>query len=258
VRGNRDLRSIVLAAAVCAVGALILPVEFVRLLFAAPLALFLPGYAIALATLARRSLQGRQLVLIGVALSLSVLALGALLLNYLGGLHAGSWALFLFLVVFAASRAAALRREKPVEKTFASPLPRPSAPAAALGLVGVAATVVAFVLAFTPVAADHAIGYSELWIRPSRPDAPAAVSVGVGSQQHSRTAFGLIARFGKDRRTVTRRFSLDPGERRLFRLPADRPPRARPERVAVTLYRRDRPNVPYRRVSAWIPGTTSE
>ena len=48
---------------------------------------------------------------LSVGLSLAMLALGSLVLNYVpGGIRACSWAVLLVLVVLAASREAALRR----------------------------------------------------------------------------------------------------------------------------------------------------
>jgi uncharacterized membrane protein len=254
VRGHRDLEAAVVAAAVCAIAALLLPNDVVRLIFALPLVLLLPGYAIASASLAKRGIEYPQLALISVALSLAVLALGGLVLNYLGGLHPGTWALLLFLVVLAAARAAALRRQ--AAPSSASPRPqlqRPAAAAVGLILGGIVAAAAALVLTFTPVSAKHAVGYSDLWMR-SYEDGGAGVRVGVSNQEHDRTAYGLIANFGHGRHLAVRRFVLDPGQRHVVRLSVT-PPRGRSEPVAVTLYRRAQPNVPYRRVSGWISAT---
>ena len=94
-----ELRRVGVAAALCAVGALLMPFEAVRLLFAAPLALFLPGYAIAAACFSRGSLDRPRFLLVSLVLSLSMLALGGLVLNYMpGGIRPLSWALLLLLV----------------------------------------------------------------------------------------------------------------------------------------------------------------
>lgn len=254
MRSHRDLEAAVIAACICGIGALLLPVEGVRLAFALPLTVLLPGYAIAAAALARRRVELPQLLLISIGLSLAVLALGSLVVNYLGGLRPGPWALLLVVVVVAACRAAAVRRAPATRRSpGASPRPRPTLGAALLVLGGLLATVAALVLAFTPVAAQHAIGYSELWLRPFDHSGKTGVRIGVGNQQHERTGYGVIAKFGNGRRSVTRRLALEPGQRRVFVIRSDRPGARAPEPVSVTLYREGRPNVPYRRVSGWVP-----
>ena len=50
MRGHADLRAAVAAALLCAVPALLLPLAGMRVLFALPLTLFLPGYAIVAVT----------------------------------------------------------------------------------------------------------------------------------------------------------------------------------------------------------------
>lgn len=249
MRRHRDLEVVVAAAAVGAVGALLIPIDLIRLFFALPLALFLPGYALASAARLERQLDRPQLLLTSLGLSLALLAIGGLLPNYLGGLRAGPWALLLFLVTLAAARAAAIRRPRVSGPRARLALPgRPGALATGLVLAGVLLAAAAIALAFVPVSARHAIGYSELWIRPL---ANGSVRVGVGSGEHDRVSYGLIASFGAGRDTDERRFSLDPGERRAFEF-FPRRQGSRPLHVAATLYRASRPGVPYRRVSGWI------
>src|SRR4029077_18937869 len=100
MRGHGDLEAAYASAALCALLTLALPFEPLRMLLAAPLALFLPRYAIPAAIFARRRIERRQFLLFSLGLSLAVLALGALVLNYVpGGIRAWSWALLLFLAV---------------------------------------------------------------------------------------------------------------------------------------------------------------
>src|SRR5262249_13936171 len=114
VKGHRDLELATRGAIICALAALILPLEALRVAFAVPLALFLPGYAIAAASFARRPLVGPPLLLLSIAFSFCVLALGALPLNYVpGGVQELSWALLLLLVILNGCRLAALRRPAP-------------------------------------------------------------------------------------------------------------------------------------------------
>ena len=59
MRGHRDLRGAATAALACALLALLLPFAPLSLLFAAPLAFFLPGYAITCAAFAKRPPKAR-------------------------------------------------------------------------------------------------------------------------------------------------------------------------------------------------------
>jgi uncharacterized membrane protein len=253
MKGHRDLRRVVAAAIVCAIFALAIPVEFISLLFAAPLAFFLPGYAIAAAALVRNRPGRLPLLPLSLGLSLATLALGSLLLNYLGGLRAGSWALLLVVVTVAAARAAALRR--PAAEQGGLDLRRPAAATLAMALAGLALAGMAIALAYQPHAAGHAIGYTELWMQPGGD----AVRVGVGNQQHTRTDYELQVQFGRAAAPISRSLQLDPGEQALVRLPVPgsafatrQAVPAAPLQVVATLFRADNPGVAYRRVNGWI------
>ena len=58
-----------------------MPLEIVRLVAALPLTLFLPGYAIIAAAFGSRELAPPKRLMLSVAISLMVLALGAFVLN---------------------------------------------------------------------------------------------------------------------------------------------------------------------------------
>ncbi|MCW2987123.1 MAG: hypothetical protein JWM24_61 [Solirubrobacterales bacterium] len=251
MRGHKDLRLLVAASAVCALLALILPLDLLRLAFALPLTLFLSGYAIAAATFARRPIDRTTTLILSVGISIAVLALGGLLLNYAGGLHAGTWALLLVLVVLAASRAAALRRAPTGTRTLVPPRPRVSTAAAAVLAMAALATVAAFALAFTPLSAKHATGYTELWLQPFDSARGAAVRVGIGSNEQERTAYRLSIHLGRGGAPATRRFALEPGESHVLHLGVS-PVTGGPQKVVASLFRTANPSQPYRRASAWI------
>jgi hypothetical protein len=246
------------AAVGCALLALMLPVDWLSLLFAAPLALFLPGYAIASAACARRAVPLPQMLTLSVGLSLATLALGSLVLNYVpGGIRAISWAVLLVLVVLAASRDAALRRGPP--QTERRPLQvriRLTRSGAALLSAGLLAVLAAMILTFTTVSAKHAVGYTELWLEPLHTLHGGAARIGVRSDEQARTRYRLKASFGDGSKRIVRAFPLNPGEARVVRLEIRRPPGAPPLRVAVSLFRQDRPALPYRRVWGWISSPT--
>lgn len=252
MRGHRDLALAALAAPLCGLLALALPVPVLSLLAAAPLALFLPGYAIACACFARRPIRLAHLLTFSLGLSLATLALVPLALTLLpGGISGPAWAVALSLVVVAACRGAAIARPP---GAAAPALPRIGVGPAQAGLlaVGGLAGVAAMVLAFTPMQAERAIGYTELWIEPVG-ERGTAVTVGIGSREQEAETFTVELRTNAGPRPFeVRRFRLEPGDERTL---VARPPRDGVEqlKVSATLFRFGQAE-PYRRVAAWIPG----
>jgi uncharacterized membrane protein len=245
MRGHGDLRLVVATALACAVLALLTPVDVIALVFAVPLVLILPGYAITAAAFARRQLAWPQFLLLSIALSLAVLVLGSLLLNYVGGIHPLSWALLLVAVIFATCRVAAVRRGK-TGRGPSRPRLRLRRLEMAMVFAGVAAAVVAIVLSSSTVPVGDAIGFTQLWILPQAGSEGRVVQIGVRSQQQTSTNFDLRVRIGPD--TLARRsFRLAPGETRLVKLQA--PPGSEGTvPVIATLLRHNRPFSVYRRV----------
>jgi uncharacterized membrane protein len=257
MRGHRDLRLAAALALVCALLAPLLPVAALSLLFALPLAFFLPGYALAAATFARRPIERPQLLLLSLGLSLCVLALGALLLNYMpGGIGPVSWSVLLVLVVLISCRAAALRRPNTRAGSRATTKLNLRLSGAAAGLLtgALLCTTAALVLTFTTTSAKHAEGFTALWLLPPTPqDAPqGGARIGVNSEEQKPASYRLQVRVGDRPDEIVRRFSLDPGETRVLKL---RPPAsASAEAVAVRalLFRDEKPGHAYRRVSGWL------
>jgi uncharacterized membrane protein len=252
MRGSRDLQLAVRAAVACAVLAIVLPVEALSLIAAAPLLFFLPGYAIVCAVFARRRIDFARLLVLSVGLSLAVLALLPLLLDLLpGGISIGWWAVSLCLVVLAAARAAALGRRQPARAAFRRPRFSLARPEAGLLAVGVLAGIAAVVLVFIPVSSKNALGYSELWIEPQSGEVP-SVLVGVASREQEEDRFRMEARTNlSDIPFEITSFQLEPGEEQELVV---EPPVAgeRPVKISVTLFR-EGVSQPYRRVAAWTP-----
>jgi len=256
VRGHRDLQRACVAAVACALVAAVVPLEIVRLAAALPLALFLPGYAIIAAAFGSHEPAPPKRITLSVATSLMVLALSAFVLNIFPfGLETASWAVLLPLIVIAACRGAALRRQRPRRSSSRRPsLPRPSASGAVLGLAALAIAVAALVLAQKPLPAENAAGFTALWMLPtdSRED---AVAVGVVSNQRHSASYRLRVSLGKNQ-SQSYRVKLDPGEERVYEV--DVPPRASGRtHVVASLYRKQRPGRLYRRVTSWLPRQTT-
>lgn len=255
MRGHRDLRITAALGLVCALLAPLLPVEALSLLFALPLAFFLPGYALAAATFARRPIERPQLLLLSLGLSLCVLALGALLLNYVpGGIGPVSWAVLLVLVVLNGCRVAALRRPNAGARAAIKPSLRLTASAAGLLIGALLCTTAALALTFTTTSAKHADGFTALWLLPPTPrDAPqGGARIGVSSEQQKPTSYRLQVRVGDRPGEIVRRFSLDPGETRVLKLGPPASASGAAVAVRALLFRGEKPANAYRRVNGWL------
>jgi uncharacterized membrane protein len=257
MRGHRDLRIATALALVCALLAPLVPVAVLSLLFALPLAFFLPGYALAAATFARHPIERPQLLLLSLGLSLCVLALGALLLNYVpGGIGPVSWSVLLALVVLNGCRVAALRRPKARAggKAQARPSPRLTAAAAGLLVGALLCTTVAVALTFTTISAKHADGYTALWLLPPTPkDAPlGGARIGVNSEEQKPARYVLRVRVADRPGEVVRSFLLDPGETHVLKVGPPESTAGGPVALDARLFRQRKPGDVYRRVSGWL------
>ncbi len=254
MRGHGDLRLLAWGSLLCAIVALVLPWPAISLVFAAPLALFAPGYAIVAAAFARRQLDPARLLVLSLALSLAVLALGGLVLNYLGGIHGFSWAVLLLLVVLGCCRSAALRRDRPPE-SLRLRLPKPGVPKLGLALGGLAAVAAALVLASTTLPAKSAVGYTELWIVPAAESEGSEALVGVKSEEQQTTEYDLGVRIGKQ--LVKRSFVLTPGEETTVRVGPPLAPASPTVPVVATLLLDSDPSYVYRRVESTLTAPAS-
>lgn len=254
MKGHKDLRLACALAVASAVLTLVLPWGPLCLVTALPLLFFLPGYALAAAIFARGRIPLRHMVVLSLGLSLAVLALGALPLNYLpGGIRAGWWALLLVIVVFAAARSAAIRRPSRRAAPKTNWRPRLNPAQAALFAGGALAIVVAIVLAFIPVGAKDALGYTQMWIRPLEGER-SGVEIGVGSGEQKESSYRLWVKFGEGEAPQGRYFKLAPGETRVVRLLTEEQP-AKAEQIRAALFKQGGPGRAYRRVSTWITPT---
>lgn len=251
MREQRDLRLVVAATALCAVGSLITPLGAVRIVFAAPLTLFLPGYAITAAVFGPRQPRWPEMVPLTVSISLATIALGGILLNYTpGGIRGLPWTLLLTLVIVACCQVAAVRRSRLPTKRRRLELPRVTPTGAILLVACVALTAAALALAQTTLRAENALGYTELWMVP-REQTGVAARIGVTSQQQNPTAYRLEVKFGDRRQKIKRSFELEPGE--TLNLHFSHPPAAQPVSIKAQLFKRGKPHKVYRSVDGWLP-----
>jgi uncharacterized membrane protein len=256
MRGHRDLSAATAAAFICALVALIVPLEAVRLAFAVPLCLVLPGYAITAAVFAPSPLERPQAVLFTIGLSVTTIAIGGLVLHFMpGGVRDVSWAALLCAVVSAGCVIAARRRPEPPRKRL-SRLSLRLRPVDGALLAGAAACVVAaMALSWTTLPAENAVGYTQLWMLPHQGPAVDGVRVGVVNAEPDTLGYRLEVRRGGGEAPVISRFRIAPGEEVTKFVEVSTPRAGEPVRVTARLYRRDLPpDEVYRRVSAWVPG----
>jgi uncharacterized membrane protein len=253
VRGHRDLTLASVAAVVCALVAAIVPWELIRVVAALPLTLFLPGYAIVTAAFLRREPAPPKRLMLSVAASLMVLVLGALILNVFPfGLRTASWAVFLPLVVIAACAWAALKRGRPQRpRPLLAAAGRPRARSVALLGAAILIGAAAVALAQKPLPAKNAEGFTALWMLPadSREE---AVVVGVESNEQDPVSYRLEVSVGAEGVSQTERVELEPGEEQTFEVEVPSSSDSR-RRVVASLYREDRPQRLFRRVTRWLP-----
>lgn len=251
MRGHRDLWVVGLGAPLCALVALLVPLEAVRLAAAAPLCLVFPGYALASAAFGARSLSGGRFAALVLGLSLIVLILSALVLNYgPGGIRDLSWAVILVLVTVAACRWAAVKR-KPGDVPYAAWARPRMGLVDSLFLGGAAvAAVAALVVSATVFPAGDVQGFTRLSMLTESSGGAATIGVDSNEQRHQ----SYLLRLTLDGRPLlTKRLSLDPGDESVLRVRLPDDPGPPSGMLAASLYRASSPDALYRRVNSWLP-----
>ena len=251
---RRRLSLVLLAALACAAVAVTVSFEPIRIAAALPLCLVFPGYALAATTFAPGAISRAHRCLVVLALSLAVLALGALILNHTpGGIQEVPWAILLVAVTLLGWAVAWFRPADPSPQT---PLGRPRVRVmdAAL-LVGAALTIAAAtVIARTPMPAENIVGFTSLSMLHARSDGKPGLLAEIVNNERVPVDYRLVIsqRRGPDR--LTRRFTLAPGERYEEFAPLSLFLKGGRHRlITARLYRLDDPPLhPYRRVNAWI------
>jgi len=253
MRGHRDLRLVIAATLVCAVGGLITPLGPVRVVFATPLALVLPGYALTAALFGANRPERLQSLPLTLGVSLASLALGSLLLNYVpGGIGGLAWVILLVLMILLSCAVAARRRGRPRRDPGATKWVRlrPSPLTWMLGTGSLVIATAALVLAQVTLDADNVAGYTQLWVAPPGA-ADGSARLGVTSEQQQRRYYRLEVEVDGRSSPIVETFDLAPSETHTVTVRSN--PSASPVRLAARLYLRAAPHDVYRKVSAWLP-----
>lgn len=245
-----DLIMVSILAVVCAAIALAMAaVPVVRIIGALPLVVFLPGYAITLACLPRRSLGRVERLLISLGLSVAITILLGLTLYYVGiSLQTATWAIALAAttLVFCGI---AWRRRHTVEGESSSVSLSINLSLRDMVLLGLAVVVsgAAIGIARLPSPPNNVSGYTLLWLVPTSDGDTGNYQLGITSQEFTAVAYHLQVTI--DGRVVWDwpELKLAPGEtwKSPIVLQNDQ---LRAGSIAAVLYRLDDPNVIYRQV----------
>jgi Protein of unknown function (DUF1616) len=256
-RRNPDLLLVVLLAATAAVVVNVVDGVPVRIVFALPLLLILPGYALTAAIFARRRPGMSHVVLLSVGLSLAVAALGALLLDLTVGLRTWSWSVLELCVVCGGCAVALVRRRGTTDLPRVLRIRQPGVRDVLLllGAALLAAAAVAF--ARTPLSANKVQGYTALWLVPTSNHDYSTLRLGVKSGELRTQVYRLVVTRGGRVVYAKRGLVLEPAQA-WTRTVAISPPRRRgATAVTARLYRsQDAAASPYRTVRVWLRGST--
>ncbi len=251
-----DIFAVIAFTIVAAVLALLVPADIVLIrILTLPLVLVLPGYALTSALFPNRSLGVPERLVFSLGLSLTIVILGGLALNWTPfGLRASSWAVLLAGITLGASAVALLRRRGQsvsvpgwlrvgnVGLTFRWGL-----------LLGLAAAIVCGAVAVSIIGAERQsyAGFTELWILPAGGANPENV-VRLGVNNMESTAMEYRLDVNVDGKVVKEWPSIDLEPHEKWEAPLVLPPTGSVARVEVDLYRANAPTTIYRHVVLWL------
>jgi uncharacterized membrane protein len=242
IERNRDLLVVgALALAALGLGLSGVNQPALRLLLGLPLALFLPGYALA-AALVPGSPGWAERLAQSLGLSLALTVLGGFVLNALpGGLQPTSWLVLLAGVTLAGALAAIVRRRG---ASSVAHTPVRVGPMAAIALaVALLGAVGAVGVARSGADGQAASGFTQLWMQP---DETGAVVIGVRSMEPAPVAYTVRLESGGALLQEWPAVQLAPGETWETAASWAVPSGATLE---AALYRADQPDAAYRQVT---------
>ena len=221
-----------------------------RALLGLPLVLVLPGYAVT-AALPLRSRGSSDRLLFSVGISLSMAALGGVVLNWLPwGLQPRSWACLLGVVTLAATGMALRNAGHALGGGGARPgialsLREGATVALAIAVVGVAIGTVRT----AALREQRAATVVQLWMLPTEDASQNSLRLGIYSNELPQEAYRLELEVGGAVAQEWPMIEPEPGKpwETTVRLPEERPNLW----VEATLYRLNAPEIPYRNVVLW-------
>lgn len=260
---ERDAGLVVaIAWSLCAAGAVALGwrASVVGVALTLPLALLLPGYAIARAIFGRRVGDIAEMLAMSLGLSLVVAIAGGFLLNLTPvGLRAGSWTVYLASVTILGAVAARARAPRRVLSSSKQARRIQFAPRQAILLAAaLAITLVAFVVANAGASTRRDGGFTQLWTLPgpitSQGD---SVTIGVSSRETAPVSYAVTLSVDGTPLETWDGVTLNPGESWQQTMVIPVALLHGGDRADVQLYRANAPESVYRHTLLWLSAPSS-
>lgn len=222
-----------------------------------PLLLILPGYALTSAVFPRPVLGIPERLLFSLSLSLVIVILGGLALNWTPfGLRASSWSVLLGSITLSASAVALLRRrEQDIDGSGGVRIKNIGFTFRQGMLLGLAVIVVcaAIAVSIIGVARQPFQGFTQLWILPTGGTNPKnAVHLGVRNMESTVMEYRLAVNVDGNVVKVWPSIGLNPNEQWEATLVLPQISNANGTQVEAILYRADAPTKIYRHVVLWL------
>jgi uncharacterized membrane protein len=254
-RGSLDLVVVAILTVIAGILAVAgVTTGVVGAIFGLPLVLVLPGYALTAAAFRRGALGLAETLVFSIALSLTLVILSGLLLNWLpGGLRAGAWAALLGAITLGCCGVAFARRWPDTALTWpALTWPRVGLNVRAGLLLGVAALLTTGAVTLSVVSAnqqDARDSFTQLWLLPASGQSQSrnrSLQVGVGNMTSASAAYRIEIRV--DGKTVRDwpSIPLQPHEQWQTNITVSPPGGGGATQVEAFLYHADTPSVVYR------------
>lgn len=254
---STDIFVVAALSLVAAVVALLVPPNIVPVrILTLPLVLVLPGYAMTAALFPRRELGVPERLVFILGLSLVIVILGGLMLNWTPfGLQASSWVVLLSVITLGASAVAVLRRRGQSLSAQGWLRIRNLGLTFRLGLLlGLTAVVLggAIVLSSIGAAQQSRPGFTQLWILPAS-SSKNTVNLGMSNMELTAMEYRLVVEM--DGKVVKVWPSIDLNRDQQWHATLVLPQTGHggaAQQVEGLLYRANAPNTIYRHVLVWI------
>jgi len=250
-----DLLLVVVLALVAGVVVALNGPAWLRSVLTLSLIFILPGYALIAALFPSQEPDTSARLLMMIALSLALAAVGGLALHFTGlGLQSTTWTFLLMGIIFVGSVVAIVRRRQlPAPISLGQPISLK--PVQLLLIAGAFGLVVAAVsISRSGALSQQQTGFSQLWMTPAivAPTNDPTVKIGITNEEGISVRYGLSI-LGNDNEVLASWDDIDlgPGDhwQTNFTLPVTIPPL---ERLEARLYRADAPESVYRQVSLFL------
>ncbi len=222
-----------------------------------PLVLVLPGYALTSALFPRQVLGGLERVVFSLALSLGIVILGGLVLNFTAfGLHASSWAILLSSITLIASTVAFVRRRGRNVSASAWLRVKGSVLTFRQGLLlGLAAVVVcgAVAVSYRGAAQQPFPGFTQLWVLPADgASVKNIIRLGVSNMELTAMEYNISVKMEGKVVKVWPSIDLKPKEKWEATLVLPQTTHTRTTKVEALLYQTSAPTKIYRHAVLWL------